>query len=73
MTMSPNCLDPDFLNKILKALTAITNKEEGLLVIEKEFMKRHPILIRRHTLFCLDQDKDESRFSDTVARMKTLA
>ena len=68
-----NCLDPDFLNKISEALTAITNKEEGLQVIEKEFKKRHPILIRRHSLFCLDQDKDESRFSDTVARMKTLA
>ena len=67
------CLDPDFQNKISDALTAIKNKEEGLQVIEQEFKKRHPILIRRHQLFCLDQDKDESRFSDTVARMKTLA
>ena len=50
----------------------MTNIKAGLDLIEQEFRKRHPQIIRRHELFCLDQQQDE-KFSDTITRMMTLA
>ena len=71
-TVLLNCLHQDFQTKISEAMTAVSAIEDGLALIEHEFRKRHPQIIRRHELFCLDQQQDE-KFSDTVTRMMTLA
>ena len=71
-TVLLNCLHQDFQTKISEAMTAASDIEDGLALIEHEFRKRNPQIIRRHELFCLDQRQDE-KFSDTVTRMMTLA
>ena len=71
-TVLLNCLHQDFQTKISEAMTAVTDIKAGLDLIEQEFRKRHPQIIRRHELFCLDQKQDE-KFSDTITRMMTLA
>ena len=72
-TVLLNCLDSDFQTKVSEAMSAITTVRAGLELVRQEFHKRHPLLLRRHQLFCLDQQKDEFKFSDTVTRMLTLA
>ena len=72
-TVLLNCLDSDFQTKVSEAMSAITTVRAGLELVRQEFHKRHPLLLRRHQLFCLDQQKDEFKFSDTVTRMFTLA
>ena len=72
-TVLLNCLSPDFQTKVMEAMSAVTTMTAGLDLVREEFQKRHPIILRRHQLFCLDQQNDEFRFSDTVARMLTLA
>ena len=71
-TVLLNCLHQDFQTKIAEAMTAVVNIKAGLDLIEQEFRKRHPQIIRRHELFCLDQQQDE-KFSDTIMRMMILA
>ena len=71
-TVLLNCLHQDFQTKISEAMTAVTDIKAGMDLIEQEFRKRHPQIIRRHELFCLDQQQDE-KFSDTITRMMTLA
>ena len=72
-TVLLNCLDPDFQTKISEAMSGVTTIKAGLDLVQQEFQKRHPLILRRHQLFCLDQHKDEFKFSDTVTRMLTLA
>ena len=72
-TVLQNCLHQDFQTKITEALSGVTDIKGGLTLVEQEFNKRHPQIIRRHQLFCLDQLPDEFSFSDTITRMLTLA
>ena len=72
-TVLLNCLDPDFQTKISDSMSGVRTIKAGLDVVRQEFHKRHPLILRRHQLFCLDQQKDEFKFSDTVTRMLTLA
>ena len=68
-----NCLHPDFQTKIYEAMSAVTTIKAGLELVKHEFQKKHPEILRRHQLFCLEQSKDEYNFSDTITRMLTLA
>ena len=72
-TVLMNCLHQDFQTKISESMSGATSIQAGLEVVEQEFRKRHPQIIRRHQLFCLDQQQDESKFSETVTRMLVLA
>ena len=72
-TVLVNCLHPDFQTKISEAMSGITTIKGGLDLVEEEFRKRHPQILCRHQLFCLDQQQDEFKFSDTVTRMLVLA
>jgi len=72
-TVLLNCLDPDFQTKVSVGMTGVTTMEAGLELVKEEFRKRHPLILRRHQLFCLDQNKDENKFSDTVTRMMIMA
>ena len=72
-TVLLNCLDADFQTKISAGMSGVTTIEDGLELVKEEFRKRHPLILRRHQLFCLDQTKDENKFSDTVTRMMIMA
>ena len=72
-TVLLNCLDADFQTKISAGMSGVTTIEDGLELVKEEFRKRHPLILRRHQLFCLDQNKDENKFSDTVTRMMIMA
>ena len=72
-TVLLNCLDADFQTKISAVMSGVTTIEDGLELVKEEFRKRHPLILRRHQLFCLDQNKDENKFSDTVTRMMIMA
>ena len=61
-TVLQNCLHQDFQTKITEALSGVTDIKGGLTLVEQEFNKRHPQIIRRHQLFCLDQMPDEFVF-----------